>query len=599
MRPIQFLPIEMPCDYDPSIKDPDFFYKNFAKPLVADMIKMTNTGLPVDQKAIESLRKTIDTVLEQVSNTLSNNNIIKQYQELTYPTLVKEYKEKVLISVRTSEYYVKEYNTKNIVHRTWVVNNYLSRTNNRKHIKEKWTVAAIKQINIFVNSLFLEHIVENNVNLKNDFVLAGMLELATYQSELWNKPRYEKSNIPVVIPDFNPGSAKQLQELFSMLKIEPITRSKKTGNACWDRDNIEVLNELQKNPEVTEVLQAIIDHSFSGIIRNNFLAAFDSFTVDNVLHGNIKVFGAKSFRPTSNSPNLLNMPSSKSIYAKPLKKCFVASHRRVIYTADLSALEDRVIANLSGDVNKQNIFLKDLDGHSLNACGYFAEEVAKEMGPVSLYNSFNDYVREFYLKIEDQGNKVLKTIRFNSKAPTFKLAYGGYPDSSTGGVITQEIFDNYHNVLYPGITKYREKYVLPTAQKQGYLHLGLGCRIYTDNAGDAIRTINNATVQFWSILTMIAVNELNYRIKEAGLLEKMDVISTIYDSIYVDVDKDPKIIKWLNDNIIEVLCVDYLKNQVVPNAAEGEIGNNFADLFKVKNNASVEDIKLVLKELVL
>ena len=217
------------------------------------------------------------------------------------------------------------------------------------------------------------------------------------------------------------------------------------------------------------------------------------------------------------------------------------------------------------------------------------------MGPVSLYNSFNDYVREFYLRIEDEGNKVLKTIRFNSKAPTFKLAYGGYPDSSTGGVITQEIFDNYHNVLYPGITEYREKYVLPTAQKQGYLHLGLGCRIYTDNAGDAIRTINNATVQFWSILTMIAVNELNYRIKEAKLSEKMDVISTIYDSIYVDVDKDPKIIKWLNDNIIEVLCVDYLKNQVVPNAAEGEIGNNFADLFKVKNNASVCDIEETLK----
>jgi hypothetical protein len=594
MRPIQHLPIKMPCEYDPSEGEPDFFYQNFAKPLVEDMIRMTNAGMPIDQEAVEKLRVVIDEVLETVRKTISTNKIIEQFQEQTYPALVKEYKEKVLVSIRTSVDYIKEYNPKNIVHRTYVVNEFLISCDNSRYTKDKWTVADVKKLNMSVDHLFLYSVVDNTLHADHKIVKSAMETLATYQAELWNKPRYEKSNIPVVIPEFNPGSAKQLQELFSMLKIEPITRSKKTGNASWDRDNIEILYKTTDDEELLKLLQAFIDHSFSGIIKNNFLAAFDSFTVDGILHGNIKVFGAKSFRPTSNSPNLLNMPSSKSIYAGPLKKCFVASPRRVIYTADLSALEDRVISNLSGDINKQNIFLEDLDGHSLNACGYFSEEIEEVMGK----NTDNvEYVRKFFYMVEEEGNKVLKAIRFRSKAPTFKLAYGGYPDSSTGGVITQEIFDNYHNILYPQITEYREKYVLPTAQKQGYIHLGLGCRIYTDNAGDAIRTLNNATVQFWSILTMIAVNELNYRIKEAGLLDKMDVISTIYDSIYVDVDKDPKVIKWLNDNIIEVLCVDYLENQVVPNAAEGEIGNNFADLFKIKNNASVRDIKKTLKNL--
>lgn len=73
-----------------------------------------------------------------------------------------------------------------------------------------------------------------------------------------------------------------------------------------------------------------------------------------------------------------------------------------------------------------------------------------------------------------------------------KISDGGFPDDHKGGAITQEIFDNYHNVLYPGITAYREEYVLATAREQGYLHLGLGCRIYTDNPDNDIRTLNNA-----------------------------------------------------------------------------------------------------------
>lgn len=594
MRPIQHLPIDLPKDYDPSIEDPNFFYENFAKPLVKDMIRMTNKGLRVDQKAIEELRTTIDAVLDQVEKTLANNSIIKKYQEKMYPKLVQEYKDKVLGSVRTKEDYLKEYNPKNIVHRTWAVNSYLVCINKDDKVKDKWTVADLKKLNIFLKDRFIETAISGKLHPDNAYVKEGMLELATYQAELWNKPRYEKSKEPVIVPAFNPGSAKQLQELFTMLGVEPITVSKKTGNASWNRDNIELLFKTTDNPELLEVLQAVIDHSFSGIIKSNFLAAFDSFIVDGRLHGNIRVFGAKSFRPTSNSPNLLNMPSSKSIYAKPLKRCFVASEGRIIYTADESALEDRVIANLSGDKNKQNIFLKNLDGHSLNACGYFPEEIEKILGR----NIDNvKYVKEFYRQVEDEGNEKLEKIRFNSKAPTFKLAYGGYPDSHKGGVITQEIFDNYHNVLYPGITDYRENYVLPFTKEHGYIHLGLGCRMYSSDADNDIRTINNATVQFWSILTLICVNEMNYRIDQAGLADKIDVISTIYDSVYLDIDNDPEVIKWVNDNVIEILCVQYLKKEVVPNAAKGEIGYNFADLKLIKNNASVEDIKIVLGEI--
>ena len=138
---------------------------------------------------------------------------------------------------------------------------------------------------------------------------------------------------------------------------------------------------------------------------------------------------------------------------------------------------------------------------------------------------------------------------------------------------------------------------MPTAKSNGYIHLGLGCRLYSDNPDSDIRTINNGTVQFWSILTLIAINELNYRIEQEGLQDDIAVCSTIYDSIYLYVKKDAKTIKWLNDNAVEALCVDYLEDQIVPNEAEGEIGPNWADLLKVPNNASVEEIEAILKQL--
>ena len=122
----------------------------------------------------------------------------------------------------------------------------------------------------------------------------------------------------------------------------------------------------------------------------------------------------------------------------------------------------------------------------------------------------------------------------------------------------------------------------------------MGCRIYSDDPDGDIRTLNNATCQFWSILTQIAINELNYRIDEAGLRGKVEVCSTIYDSLYVYVEDNAETIKWLNDNAVEILCVDYIENQVVKNVCEGEIGKNWSDLHKLTNNVSVVEIEEIL-----
>jgi hypothetical protein len=581
-----------PKDFDPAVEDPLFFYRNFTKPLIPDMIQMMDVGLPIDSNAVEELRETVHNVLKTVADRLEANQLIKDYQNSRLPEAQRAHAEKATACLRTMDYYLQPYKPGDMIHRTWLVNQHLMRINKSNDILDKWTVKALKQYNLFLKDPYIKAIIDKRPLKNNKHVEQGMRFLAFHKLELWNRPREQKAQEPVEVDVFNPGSNKQCKEFFEFHKVKPVAFSEDTGEASWSRKALEQVLYDTEDSEMIEVLEAMIDYSYSAIIKSNFLKAFDSYTIDGVLHGNIKLFGAKSFRPTSNSPNLLNAPSSGSIYAKPVKRCFVTpSDDIIVYAIDLAGLEDRGIANLSGDTNKCNIFLEGLDGHSLNACGYFADEIKEVMGP---NNNNVEYVKEFYRAVEEQGNAVLKAIRSKSKAPTFKLAYGGYPDAHKGGVITQKIFDNYHNVLYPGITEYREKYVLPFTKQHGYIHLGLGCRMYSSNPAKSIRTLNNATVQFWSILTLIAVNEFNHQVREVGLEKEVKINSTIYDSIYMQVQRDPEIIKWVNDTIVPILCVKYLEDEIISNEATGEIGLNWADLHKIPNHATPAEISAVL-----
>lgn len=127
--------------------------------------------------------------------------------------------------------------------------------------------------------------------------------------------------------------------------------------------------------------------------------------------------------------------------------------------------------------------------------------------------------------------------------------------------------------------------------------MGLGFYLNSDDPDRDCRTLHNATCQFWSILTALAINKMHALIDEAGLQNDVRITSTIYDSIYLEIRDNPEVIKWVNDRIVPILEQDFMENQVVKNSADLEIGTSWAALQTLPHNASTEQIIQVLKKL--
>jgi hypothetical protein len=600
----ELFPIQPPSLHEES---PRYFYENVLKPLVPSMIDLMLNGIPLDMTKVDTLETRLDEILDKVKQDLLQNPIIQDFQRLQFTRLKQSKIDEYNSKRRDIRQYLKEYKDTDTTMRSYVVNEYITgRFMDFTYYpldllpsgELKWTVNDIKKLLKYNTDEFLQSIVDKTVAPDNEYVVRAMIDLARYKTELYNTDYDIKIGaIDIsILPPFNPGSSKQLIGLFSFLEIEPLVYTP-TGSPSWGRDQITEISYSSSNTDLTSLCKAIIDYSQASIIRSTFITAFNKYTVGGVLHGNIRIAGAKTYRPTSDKPNLLNLPSTGSIFAKPIKECMIAPLGKVIIAIDFEQLEDRVIANLTRDEGKCNIFLKHLDSHCYNSLGYFPDRVAAEM-PLTGDKIVD--TRE-YKRLIDEGNKALKAIRQDGKGVTFGISYGAFPPKIAATIkcplsTAEQIFDSYHNELYPGITHFREQIVLKDAMQNGYIHMGLGAKMYSDDIGKNARTIFNSASQFWSILMLIAMAEIHQLIHLHGLENSIAESATVYDSGYFIVDADPVIIKWLNDHLIPIMTRQWIVGEIVHNGASIEVGTSWANLFEIPNNADLDTIQRIMNE---
>jgi DNA polymerase-1 len=212
---------------------------------------------------------------------------------------------------------------------------------------------------------------------------------------------------------FNPGSPKQMRMLlFEYLEL-PTQNKTKTGLYSTDASTIEALLLITKNPAIRNLLTHIHELSEVEKITSTFIPAFKNKSVwkgaDKYLMGNFNLGGTKSGRLSSSDPNLTNIPSTGTKYAKAVKKCFRApvgklSENWVMVSCDFASLEDRISALQTKDENKLAVYTQGYDGHCLRAFAYFGkhmpditQEVAKTDLPGKFFKVTHDDGTEEYL----------------------------------------------------------------------------------------------------------------------------------------------------------------------------------------------------------
>ena len=292
--PWDLLPVQEPMLYAPP--EADYFYNNVSKPLIPDIVRIMDNGIPIDFDRVKELEDTVDNVLEAVKETLAHNKIIREFLLIKHKNLKKSYVKENEEKKRTAEHYLKEFKPKDMVHRSYYMTQITSEATGELMPTgvAKWTVKDVKQyVSMFPNP-DIDKLLEGNptAKLAND----AMVALANDKMKIYNKSYEDKIDTVdlMKVPDFNPASSQQKILLFEWLGLESEEFSKDTGLPSWSRNQIERIQRETDDEDMIEFTQAFIDHSFSAIIKNNFISSFYEFSIDNILYGNLKLFGAKS-----------------------------------------------------------------------------------------------------------------------------------------------------------------------------------------------------------------------------------------------------------------------------------------------------------------
>lgn len=405
--------------------------------------------------------------------------------------------------------------------------------------------------------------------------------------------------------EFNPNSGPQLQKLLFDYIGLPVLGLTKNKQPATDGDTIKALRTHTQSEDVKELLNALIDYKLVDKIITSFIPAFRNAQPGpdgwHYLFGNLNLGGTVSGRLSASEPNLQTIPSG-SKYAKKIKKCFEAPPGWIFCGLDFASLEDRISALTTKDPQKLKVYTDGYDGHSLRAYAYFGEQMPDIEDTVESINS----IQHKY-----------KSLRSDSKAPTFLLTYGGtYMGLMKNCGFSEEkaktTEKRYHDLYVVSDRWVQAK--LDEAAKTGYVTAAFGLRVRTPLLAQVLRgtcktpyeaeaegrTAGNALGQSWCLLNNRAGSEFMRKVRASEFRLDIRPSIHIHDAQYFMIRDNMDTLQFTNKHLVE--AVNW---QDHPDIAHPEVGlggelslfyPTWANEIEIPNHATPEKVHQIIQK---
>jgi len=170
--------------------------------------------------------------------------------------------------------------------------------------------------------------------------------------------------------DINIDSSTQLRDLlYKTLKL-PVVKKTPSGAPSTDEEALHLLSEKSQLPLVNLILEYRLLRKQTTTYLEGFKKLIHPLT--QRIHPQYLQHTTATGRLSCANPNLQNVPRDNKI-----RNMIVARPGYKLIAADLSQVELRILAMVSGDKKMQAAFKSDVDFHTLTACNMFGIPVEK------------------------------------------------------------------------------------------------------------------------------------------------------------------------------------------------------------------------------
>jgi DNA polymerase-1 len=388
------------------------------------------------------------------------------------------------------------------------------------------------------------------IKLDVNFLAAMSGELSQRLDEL------QKEIEDQVEHSININSTQQLSvALFDEMGLaEPWMRRGKSGYYSTAADVLEKLRG--KHP----VIERILEHRQLSKLKGTYVDALPVLVNARTgrVHTSFNQAGSVTGRFSSSNPNLQNIPIRTEL-GREIRRAFIAEEGWLLFAADYSQVELRVLAHIAGDPSMLRAFAQKEDIHAATAAAIYGVPIAE----------------------------VTSDQRRVAKMTNFAISYGvtGFGLSERTELTPEEAeaFIKTYFDTYPKVKGYIDG-TREQARDQGYVETLLGRRRYFPELSTRSRVHHNVRLAAYRMainapiqgtaadILKVAMIRLWHELRQRKLRSRM--LLQVHDELVLEVPKDEL-------DTVAPLVVETMENAYqldAPLVVDAKVGQNWLEM---------------------